>query len=188
MFFRIVGITLVILLCLGFTGCGNPSDQNAAAQPINPEPAQTTASAGTKAPEGNNTEDTVSKYTDGVYEGKSNLTSEGYYGKSKVTVKQGRIQSVDFEIYDTSVFKTYGNSKHKKEAELLLDETYGKEVYEKEPIYQEQTKNELSGMKKYGLELVEEQEVEKVDMISGATWSYSIFCETMEDTLKKARK
>jgi major membrane immunogen (membrane-anchored lipoprotein) len=127
-------------------------------------------------------------YKDGEYEGKSGATTEGYYGKANVTVKKGRIDKVDFKIYDTAVFKSFGNSKHKDADELLLDETYKNEVYETAPGYQEQTENELKGIEKYEGELVEKQAVDEVDAISGATWSYELFQETLKDTLEQARK
>ena len=128
------------------------------------------------------------RYVDGTYEGKSSPTSEGYYAKAKVTIKDSKISTVDFEIYDTTVFKVYGNSKHKDAEELLLDESYGAEVYEEMPLYQQQTKNELLGMKSYKSELVKEQDVDKVDAVSGATWSYQLFQETLKSTLTQAEK
>ncbi len=125
-------------------------------------------------------------YADGEYEGKSALTSEGYYGKAKVKIRNFKIQDIYFEIFDTAIFKERAISKYKNLKELLLDESYKEEVYKDMPYYREQTSNELAGMKKYKSELLQKQDIDKVDAISGATWSYQIFTETMKNTLEKA--
>ncbi len=161
-------MSVIIALCFIFIACSS-------------RPAE-------KAQKNNTVQTSRVEYKDGTYEGKSSLTSEGYYAKAKVTIKDGKISTVDFDIYDTSVFKVYGNSKHKDAEELLLDETYSNEVYEEMPLYQKQTENELQGMKLYKHELIKEQNVDEVDAVSGATWSYQLFLETLKDTLKQAEK
>lgn len=161
-------LSAIIMLCFIITGCGS-------------QPAETAGETGTGQVKD-------AGYKDGIYDGKSSLTSEGYYGKAKVTIKDSRINTVDFEIYDTVVYKVYGNSKHKDAEELLLDETYSEEVYEEMPLYQKQTENELSGMKLYKQELIKDQDVDTVDAVSGATWSYQLFQETLKNVLKQAKK
>lgn len=112
------------------------------------------------------------KYSDGVYEGQSKATSEGYYGKTKVTVEDGKISAVEFAIFDWD--------------KRLLDVSYGKEVFADNLHFQEQTNNEVEGIEQYKTELIKRQDITEVDTISGATWSGMIFKETVEEAMKQA--
>lgn len=180
---------VIFTFCFVISGCTGRAGTEQTVSGNSNEAVQTFDSNNSEAVQSaGNTQTGESGYADGIYEGKSALTSEAYYGKAEVTIKNGRISKVDFEIYDTAVFKSNGNSKHKADDELLMDEIYGEEVFDGVPVYQEQTRNELAGMKKYRQQLVKIQDVNKVDAISGATWSYNIFQETMKNTLEKAKK
>ncbi|MCX8131018.1 MAG: FMN-binding protein [Clostridia bacterium] len=164
-------IPLIILMCLLIiSGCTNNTE---------------TSTNGEKTA----AETSTGKYIDGVYEGKSELTAELYYGKAKITIENGSIKDIDFKIYDQGTFKKFlTGDKIKGVEEMLLDETYSKEVYANIQVYQEQCTNEFAGIKKYKEKLISEQNIDKVDVISGATWSNQLFKETVENTLQKAVK
>jgi uncharacterized protein with FMN-binding domain len=131
------------------------------------------------------------KYKDGVYMAKSSSTPEGYYGKAKITIFHSLIKKVDFEIFDTGIFKQPDFNKnipnYKTLKELGFDEKYGPTIYYNYPVYQNQCIRELAGIKKYISILVKNQDTSKVDTISGATWSHGIFVETINNTLAKAK-
>lgn len=131
-------------------------------------------------------------YKDGTYEAKSNITSEGYYGKAKITISKGLISNVYFQIFDTGIFKLPEFNKkianYKNIKELPVDEKYGPTVYYNNAGYKQQCVNELAGIKKYKKALIDTQNINKVDTISGATWSHLIFKDSVSNALKKAKK
>jgi hypothetical protein len=53
--------------------------------------------------------------------------------------------------------------------------------------YQEQCFNDGRGIKTYPQRLLQTQDLDKVDMISGATWSYQIFKACVQQALKDAK-
>lgn len=166
-------ITVICILIIGLTACVNTK---ATSQPINKNPDSTSNAL----------------YKDGTYEAKSSKTSEGYYGKAKINISQGLIDRVEFQIYDTSIFKMTEFNKnvpnYNSIAELPVDENYGPTVYSTMQTYKNQCVNELAGIEKYKKTLIDMQDVSEVDVISGATWSHEIFSETVANTLKNAKK
>jgi major membrane immunogen (membrane-anchored lipoprotein) len=113
-------------------------------------------------------------YRDGIYTGmsQSEYTSEPYWGKVQVTIEKGAYSNVNFEIRDTSLHETFN-----------LD--YAKHFAGNE-VYIQQTKNDWNGVKTYPRKFLREQDITKVDGISGATWSYKIFKASLLDALNNA--
>lgn len=120
-----------------------------------------------------NTETTTkeTKYKDGVYEITTEKDYESFYCKAKVTIKNNKITNVEWNIYD-------GTNR-------VFDEKY-EEVYAGNAEYQQQCRDDLKGAKTYGPKLVEVQNIQEVDSVSGATWTNGIFKKAISLALKKA--
>jgi major membrane immunogen (membrane-anchored lipoprotein) len=112
-------------------------------------------------------------YKDGLYTGKSqsHYTKEPYVGQVKIIIKEGKISSVDFSISDTA----------KKE---LFDEKYER-YFIGNNEYIQQCREDWKGVQTYPAKLIEKQDIDKVDAITGATWSYNIFKASVKEALKK---
>jgi major membrane immunogen (membrane-anchored lipoprotein) len=115
-------------------------------------------------------------YKDGTYKGKSRstYTAEPYYGFVEVTIDNGRMKQIEFKIVDTT------NNE-------VFDSTYEKH-YAGNEEYIQQCRNDWNGVKTYPKNLLKRQDVEKLDAISGATWSYRIFTCWVKEALKSAKK
>ena len=114
------------------------------------------------------------KYKEGVYEVQDTPDYEGYYCKAKVTIANNQIVNVEWNIFDQG------------RKDRVFDETY-EEVYAGNTVYQQQCRDNLKGAKTYGAKLIETQDLNKVDSISGATWSYKKFKKIMELALEQAK-
>jgi major membrane immunogen (membrane-anchored lipoprotein) len=112
---------------------------------------------------------------DGVYEAQTRKDSEGYFVKGVMCVEKGNIVSLDWEIRDGS-----RNDK-------LFDNTYGPEVYEGNPTYQQQCRDNLAGMPSFAPRLIETQDPAKVDAVTGATWAQNEFQFIVAELIKKAK-
>jgi major membrane immunogen (membrane-anchored lipoprotein) len=119
-------------------------------------------------------QDTLIKYRDGSYVGQSQDTysEEPYWGKARITVKNGLVTRVNFTIRDSNLHETF-NSKYKKH-------------FEGNEEYIQQCKNDWKGVKTYPKKLLKIQDINKVDATSGATWSHNIFRASVNEALKKA--
>lgn len=108
---------------------------------------------------------------DGSYEGKSSEDSRGAYSIVKIEIKDGKIAQAEFLQYNSDG--------------TLKDEDYGKgsgdENYQK-------AQNALKSSEQYSKKLVETQDVDKVDAVSGATSSLNQFKEAAKNALEKAKK
>lgn len=120
----------------------------------------------------NATEDTAEIYKDGTYMGQSraSYTAEPYWGKVRITIENGLFTDINFMIRDSALHETF-NDKY-------ASHFAGNE------IYIQQTRNDWNGVKTYPLNLKSKQKISKVDVISGATWSYNIFKASLQDALK----
>ena len=108
-------------------------------------------------------------YHDGIY----TASTSGAFGDTKITleIKDGKILKCNLEAVDKE-----GNIKN---------ENYGRNSGEKNfQIAQ----TALAGTKKYPELLIEAQDVEKVDAISGATVSHREFVRLVQEALKKSRE
>ena len=113
-------------------------------------------------------------YKDGQYTGvsRSVYTYEPYYGHSNITVENGRITNVVFFVRDSL--------KHE-----YFDEKYEK-YFEGNDEYIVQCRNDWKGVQSYPDSLLKYQDPDKVDVISGATWSYNIFLASTREALISA--
>jgi major membrane immunogen (membrane-anchored lipoprotein) len=111
---------------------------------------------------------------DGVYEGRSCsvYTSESYVGITRVTIKKGKVQKVDFQIIDTL----------KNE---LFDANYDSHFPDNE-VYRDQCHKDWRGVQHYPSRLIEKQNLQDVDAVTGATWSYNLFVGSAGKALKQA--
>lgn len=115
-------------------------------------------------------------YVDGVYKGKTQAqyTNEPYVGYITITVKNGWPINADFKIVDTA----------KNE---IFNEFYEKN-FEGNDHYISQCRNDWKGVQTYPNLLVSNRSLEKVDAITGATWSYNFFKFASLYALKNAKK
>ena len=115
-------------------------------------------------------------YTDGVYKGKTQAqyTYEPYVGYISITIKNGWPIDAEFKIVDTA----------KNE---VFNELYEKN-FEGNEHYIDQCRNDWKGIQTYPNVFMKFQDIEKVDVITGATWSYNFFRFAALDALKHARK
>ena len=113
-------------------------------------------------------------YTDGEYSGRSRsyYIEEPYVGMVKLYIKKGYITNIEFEIIDTLTNE-------------IFDENY-ETHFSGNKEYTEQCRKDWVGVSTYPGELIKMQEIEKLDAISGATWSYNIFTAACKKALGKA--
>jgi major membrane immunogen (membrane-anchored lipoprotein) len=113
-------------------------------------------------------------YKDGDFEGKSCAiyTGEPYWGIVRIKIEDGIYKNVSFMIRDSSLHETFS----KKYAVHFKDN----------PVYIKQCKKDSKGVKAYPKKLVKKQDLDKVDAMSGATWSCNIFKASVNEALKNA--
>ena len=113
-------------------------------------------------------------YKDGNYNGISRAiyTEEPYYGNAKITIENGKIIKVEFVVRDSA--------KHE-----YFDDKYEK-YFAGNDEYIRQCRNDWKGINSYPDSLIKYQDIEKLDAISGATWSFNIFKASVEEALSAA--
>ena len=121
-------------------------------------------------------QDTSRIFKDGSYEGKSRsiYTDEPFWGIIRITIKDGSFSAVNFMVRDSNLHETFS-------------ENYEKH-YEGNQVYIEQCRNDWKGIQTYPKLLFETQNHNKIDAISGATWSYDIFKASLGEALKNAEE
>jgi major membrane immunogen (membrane-anchored lipoprotein) len=121
-------------------------------------------------------QDTLIKYPDGKYTGQSRsiYIDEPYWGRVSFTLTKGVFSDITFMIRDSNLHETF-------------DTIYGKHFQGNE-VYIQQCRNDWMGVQSYPAKLTETQDIDKLDAISGATWSYNIFKASVHDALKKEQK
>jgi len=119
-------------------------------------------------------QDTVRKYKDGKYSGRSQseYTDEPYWGIVTFTLNQDRFTGIDFIIRDSVLHESF-------------DSLYAKHFKDNE-LYIEQCRNDWRGVQSYPKRLLEIQNIDKLDAVSGATWSFNIFKAAVDDAMNKA--
>ncbi len=110
-------------------------------------------------------------YKDGEYSAKSDADERGNWGEIKIKVSDGKISEVDFKE-----FVKGGAEK---------DENYGKGGDE---VNYKKAQDALKAAKGYAPKLVETQDVDKVDVVSGATSSHTLFKTIANKALEGAKK
>ncbi|NSW90833.1 MAG: FMN-binding protein [Firmicutes bacterium] len=115
-----------------------------------------------------------SKYKDGTWKAESQPDDYGNTALVEITIKDGKITDV--------VWKEMSNGKEK-------DEDYGKKdgKIENQENY-DKAQKAIKASKTYGDKLVEVQDINKVDAISGATRSHETFVSLVKEALEKAKK
>jgi major membrane immunogen (membrane-anchored lipoprotein) len=113
-------------------------------------------------------------YRDGDYEGKScaSYTGEPYWGIVRIKIENGVFNEVTFAIRDSS-----------------LHETFSKEYavhFKDNPVYIKQCRKDSKGVRAYPKKLFKTQDIDQVDAMTGATWSYNIFKASVNEALKNA--
>ncbi len=112
-------------------------------------------------------------YKDGTYEYIGKRDGEVYHVEGTMVVEGGNIQSMDWKIVDEN-------------KDRVFDETY-EEVYVYQ-LYIQQCRDNWSGMQGYVPALLQTQDPDKVDAVSGATWAYNKFEEAAKALLEQAKK
>jgi major membrane immunogen (membrane-anchored lipoprotein) len=117
-------------------------------------------------------QDTVIKYQDGKYSGQSQstYTDEPYWGRVSFTLKEGLFTGINFIIRDSVLHEPF-------------DSLYAKHFKDNE-LYIEQCINDWKGVQSYPKKLIEIQNIDKLDAVSGATWSYNIFRASVKEALR----
>jgi major membrane immunogen (membrane-anchored lipoprotein) len=115
-------------------------------------------------------------YKDGNYIGTSRAiyTDEPYYGNTRIIVENEQIIKVEFFVRDSA--------KHE-----YFDDKYEK-YFAGNDLYIQQCRNDWKGIQSYPDSLLKYQDLNKVDAISGATWSYNIFKASAKEALGKAEE
>lgn len=122
---------------------------------------------------GSNDKKTSFVYKDGVYDAQTEPDAEGFLSKAKVSIEDGKISEIEWNIVGMN--------------NRVFDETY-EEVFAGNELYQEQCRNDLKGAKTYGPKLIEVQNLDEVDAMTGATWANKKFKEVMQLVLADATK
>jgi len=113
-------------------------------------------------------------YNDGFYsaESKGKYTGENYWGHVGITVEGSLVTAVSFMIRDSGLHEN-------------VDSIYGINHYQGIPEYQKQCVNDGNGIRIYPQRLLQFQNIDEVDVISGATWSHNIFDSTTRIAFRK---
>jgi major membrane immunogen (membrane-anchored lipoprotein) len=122
------------------------------------------------------TQDTPVILKDGTYSGSSRAKYiyEPYWGKVSLTVKNNQLTDIQFSIRDSNLHENFDGNYEKHFA--------GNDVYIN------QSRNDWKGVQSYPAKLSDKQDINNVDAISGATWSYNIFKASVNDALKSAKQ
>lgn len=110
-------------------------------------------------------------YADGTYTGKSQPDDDGGYGQVSLTVKGNDITAVTFALLE--------KDGHPKDADY--GKTNGKVV--DIPTYRKAQAG-IAAAPKYAAQLVETDDLARVDAITGASLSYQQFQEAVTDALR----
>jgi len=115
------------------------------------------------------------QYKDGVFTGesRSKYNHEPYWGQATIEIKDDKIISMTFKIVD-------------KEKNEVFGPDY-EQHYKDIPTYIQQCRNEVKGIQAYSEKYLKTKDIDKVDAISGATWSYNFFRDAINITLEQAR-
>jgi major membrane immunogen (membrane-anchored lipoprotein) len=148
-----------------------PSAQVSSAATVTPTP--TVSPSATAAPSPTVPPTFDGKYKDGSYTYTGPKDGEGYYVKASLIVKDTAIQSMDFQIIDSTG--------------RVFDDKY-EEIYAGNDMYIQQCRDNMKGIKAFLPQLLKVQNPDKVvDTVSGATWAYNRFEEAAKALLSQAK-
>lgn len=129
----------------------------------------------TKKEEQESTSDSLVHYVDGIYKATSSVKDDwGGSAEVEIVVKDGRITSCVFTSYDADG--------------KLKDGDYGKidGVIKNMGLYKI-AQNAVSQSNKYGEMLIKSQDIEKLDALSGATVSFTLFKDAVKQVIEEAK-
>jgi major membrane immunogen (membrane-anchored lipoprotein) len=113
---------------------------------------------------------------DGVYKGESQskYTGEPYWGQITLEIKNDKVTLVSFQILDKDKNEVFGPDyeRHFKDNAMYVD----------------QCRNEVKGIRAYKESFLKTRDMDHVDAITGATWSYNIFRDALKAALEKAKQ
>jgi major membrane immunogen (membrane-anchored lipoprotein) len=114
-------------------------------------------------------------YKNGTFEGRSRskYTNEPFVAISKVFISKGEIDSVQFVIVDTSKNEIFNE---KYEIHFIGNQEYI-----------DQCRNDWKGVTQYPVSFAKLKDLDKIDAVSGATWSYNMFKSATQLALDKAK-
>jgi uncharacterized protein with FMN-binding domain len=114
------------------------------------------------------------RYRDGIYAGQSRAkyTGEPFWGLVHLVIKNDSINEINFIIRDSSLHETFNG--------------YYEKHFQGDSLYIQQCRNDWKGVQLYPAKLSETNDIEKVDAVSGATWSYNIFKSSVKKALRNA--
>ncbi len=109
---------------------------------------------------------------DGTYKGssQSRYTEEPFVGTAIIKVERHEIVSVEFQIVDTLNNEIFGSDYEKH--------------YPDNELYQQQCRKDWQGVINYPKDLLVKQNIDSIDAVSGATWSYNIFKASVKEALE----
>lgn len=170
-----LGITAAALAAAVLAGCGSDSKPIGEAGSSTDKPKVEMKGASYTPPQ-IDTKGLLEKAKDGTYVGKSSADEKGEVGQLTITIENHKITKSEYVGLnkDGSVKgENYGKND---------DGSIGNKVY----YNKAQHAVEVNG--EYAKKLLETQELNKVDGVSGATVSYKQFFEAAQDALGKAAK
>jgi len=114
-------------------------------------------------------------YKNGIFEGRSRskYTEEPFVAISKLYVSKGEIDSVQFSIIDTAKNEIFNN---KYENHFVGNQEYI-----------DQCRNDWKGVNQYPKAFAKYKDLDKIDAVSGATWSFNMFKSATQIALNSAK-
>jgi major membrane immunogen (membrane-anchored lipoprotein) len=118
-------------------------------------------------------------YQDGIFKYKTKPDRFGFQTKIEIRFLQDKAVELNWHIYDTGVNRIFDKS-----YENILDSQE----------FKEKCRSDYIGHLKYAPQLLEKQggvlepeDADKVDVVTGATWSHKKFNQVVKETLAKAK-
>lgn len=162
-------LCLVLILATSLSACDQKEIVDAK-DIVTAEISNDTTEVDENTVETTNVDSTLKLYTEGDYTWQGKIDTEGYQTFITYKIENGLMKDLDWYIYDTRLKRKF-------------DETY-KEVFEQsgQPEFVEQSINDWAGAITYAPALIDNQgesfdaqDIEDLDAISGATWTYRKF-------------
>lgn len=122
---------------------------------------------------GSDRETPAGTYRNGVYTGDLPQDHEGYTTHTEISVTTNRIVAVNWSIYD-------------ERNRCYFDDTYER-FFTGNPVYIQQCRDDRRGMALYAERLIETQELDSVDCVTHATWTWNKFKTVTGKALKDAK-
>ncbi len=107
---------------------------------------------------------------DGTHRGVYIFETEPYKAVADLEIKGGKITAVQWVIMDTM-------------RNVPFDSTYGRYM-EGNALYVDQCKKDWQGSRGYAPRLIQTQDINRVDAVTGATWTHMLFKKAVQDALR----